>query len=108
MAYERYQTDLFPEQIDKLCRKDAPLRVAFDDAIAKILETPQANDGQLKGPRSGTFKKYVQNKKYRVIFAFCEHCISVYEGKRCSRCSDEAPTTIVVFIEAFKRDDGYD
>ena len=106
MAYDPYESALFGSQMQRLRRKD--LLEQFDDTVAKLIEHPELNDGQLKGDRTGTFKKKFFHKRYRITFKYCEFCLKT-KKTQCSECAQENRSArSITFLEVFERDEGYD
>jgi hypothetical protein len=106
MGRSRYETELFMSQMSRFT--DKAVKAGLEDAITKILEHPELSDGQLKGPRAGSFKKKVFQKKYRILFRYCDFCLKVRKV-RCSDCAEQKrPENSLVFLEAFHRKDDYD
>lgn len=105
MPYTPYETELFTAQKAEITDKE--IREQFDTAVARILETPEANDGQLKGDRSGEFKKKFFNKKWRFTFRYCKFCVKARK-RRCEECEvGKFPDDALIFIDVFNRRDGY-
>jgi len=108
MPYERYETQLFTEQLAEIRRLDKKAAEQLDGATVRIIEHPEVNDGSLKGDRAGSFKKKAVDRKYRIIWRYCQWCIKVRQG-RCQDCAAGAfPESVVILEEVRLRRDGYD
>lgn len=106
MAYDPYESELFSKQMQKL--RDKTLWEQFNETIEKLMEHPELNDGPLKGPRSGTFKKKFFHRRYRITFRYCDFCLQT-KKQQCQDCQEEKrPAKSIVFLEVFERDEGYD
>lgn len=106
MAYDPYESELFIAQMQGL--REKTLKEQFDEAVEKLMEHPELNDGQLKADRAGTFKKKFFHKRYRITFKYCEFCLQTRK-KQCADCEQEkrGPKSII-FLEVFERGEGYD
>jgi len=105
MSYQRYETELFREQLARIRRSDKRTAEQIDQVVDRILANPHNWDGLLKGPRAGQCKKKAVKKKYRIIYRFCELCLKLNKRK-CSDC--ELPDDAVILREVFPRAEGYD
>ena len=74
----------------------------------KLTKNPRLNDSWYKGDMRGKHKKYVMNKKIRVVFAICEECrkLEHIEYNRCANCEKQIDKTITLF-DVLKRGDDY-
>ena len=105
MAYVRYETKLFSEQLRKIKKSDRAFARRIENAVRRLVKNPHTHDGPLKGPRSGQLKKYVGKNDYRITFKYCEYCLRLNKSK-CAECT--LPDNAVVFQEVFLRGEGYD
>jgi hypothetical protein len=106
MAYDPYESELFSSQMQRL--REKTLWEQFNDAVEKLIEHPELNDGQLKGDRAGTFKKKFFHKRYRIIFKYCQFCLQT-KKVQCPDCArEERSPDSIIFLEVFERGDGYD
>lgn len=105
MAYEKYETDLFRDQLRKFRKSDRATAERIEAAIRRLVRYPHTHDGPLKGPFSGHLKKYVGKNKHRIIFKYCAHCLQTRKTK-CDDC--ELPDNAVIFHMVFLRGEGYD
>jgi len=106
MAYDPYESELFSKQMQNL--REKALSEQFDETVEKLIEHPELNDGQLKGPRAGTFKKKFFHKRYRITFKYCAFCLQT-KKKQCEDCEREKRSAkSIVFLEVFERGEGYD
>ncbi len=106
MANARYETELFQEQMAEIRRKDRRAAEQIDAVLVRVVSNPEANDGQLKGDRSGRFKKKAAEKKYRIVFASCRYCLQTRKQK-CEGCMEREDDSVIL-EEIFLRRDGYD
>jgi hypothetical protein len=106
MPNSRYETQLFQEQLEDIRRSDKNAAQRIDKVLDRIVQTPQLNDGQLRGPRSGKFKKKAVDQKYRIVFSYCQFCIKT-KKERCE-CCKQRPDDSVILEEVFPRSEGYD
>lgn len=102
----RYETQLFQEQLAEIRKGSRREAEQIDAVLQRIAEHPEANDGPLKGPRAGQFKKKAVDRKYRILFKWCRHCVRTNKQK-CSDCI-AAEDDAVILQEVFLRKDGYD
>jgi hypothetical protein len=106
MANQRYETELFQEQFAAIERADKRAAEQIGKVAERIVSNPQLNDGQLKGPLAGHFKKKAVERKYRIVFRSCQWCLAVKKEK-CGDCSNRHDNGVIL-EEVFLRRDGYD
>jgi hypothetical protein len=106
MPNARYETELFAEQLEELRQDDHRAAEQVDKITARLVANPGLNDGQLKGPLAGHFKKKAVERKYRLVFRYCKWCLAVKKEK-CADCATR-PDDSVVLEQLFPRKDGYD
>src|ERR1700737_1445394 len=104
MASHRYETELFQEQLAEIRRRDKRAAEQIDAVLARIVSNPEGHDGQLKGDRSGRFKKKVVEKKYRVVFGSCQYCLRT-KKKKCDECAERGANSVIL-EEVFLRQHG--
>lgn len=105
MAYKRYETKLFQEQLESIATKDKSIIKRIEKAVARLATHPDIHDGSLHGTLAGHLKKWVGRNKYRIIYKYCEYCHQV-NGKQCEDC--DRPDNSVIFCSVRKRDKAYD
>jgi len=105
VAYKRYETELFTEQLQRIRCADRTVAQRIDKILNRILKNPEIYDGLLKGPRAGQCKKRAVDEKYRIVYKYCELCLKLNKEK-CADC--DLPDDAVIFREVFRRDEGYD
>lgn len=106
MANQRYETQLFQEQLRDIRQRDKQAGHQIDRVLERIVSNPELNDGQVKGPLSGHFKKKAVGRKYRIIFQYCQWCMKA-KNEKCAGC-EEREDESVILQEVFLRRDGYD
>jgi mRNA-degrading endonuclease RelE of RelBE toxin-antitoxin system len=105
VAYKRYETELFAEQLQRIRRLDKVTAERIDRVLSRLLENPEMYDKLLKGPRAGQCCKRAAGQKYRIVYKYCKLCLRL-NGKKCAGC--DLPDDAVIFREVFRRDEGYD
>jgi hypothetical protein len=105
VAYKRYETELFAEQLQRIRHADKATAERIDKVLSRLIRNPEAYDGLLKGPRAGQCKKRAVDQKYRIVYKYCELCLKLNKEK-CSDC--DLPNDAVIFREVFRRNEGYD
>jgi hypothetical protein len=102
----RYETALFQEQLADIRKSDRNAAEQIDAITTRLVTTPELNDGPLKGSRNLQFKKKAVQKRYRIIFRYCQHCVRTKKEK-CGDCADREDSAVIL-EEVFFRRDGYD
>lgn len=106
MPNQRYESELYQEQIAEIRRRDKRAAEQIENVVARIVSNPQGNDGALKGDRARSFKKKAVDRKYRITFRYCQWCLAVPKD-RCNDCANRAPEGVII-EDVFLRRDGYD
>ena len=107
MPYQPYESDLFSRQLKQLCKKDKPLERKLSDTINDIIAHPENYDSSLQGERYLSVKKKAVRERYRIIYKYCERCLTITK-QACPDCAaDNRPKGSIIFEEVFNRDDGY-
>lgn len=104
----RYETELFRDQLGDVRKRDKRAAEQIDSVLERVVASPQAHDGQLKGDLAGHFKKKAVEKKYRIVYRYCRYCMQT-KKKRCEDCEgQDREADSVILEEVFLRRDGYD
>ena len=107
MSNFRYHpTSEFLKKLEKLERTDPPGYRRVQEAIDRLLENPQENDGKLQGPHRGRLKKYVGRSGHRLVYNWCASCrkANSHLQNACAFC-EIIPDDSVVFYDLFSKNE---
>lgn len=101
----RYSSE-FDESITQIKKRDPSWIKRIKKTVEKIITYPDNYDHPLVGEKNYKLNKYVSLKGYRILYRFCNYCIS-HNQQNIETCDDCAEVRNhgegIMFLDIFRR-----